>query len=61
MIKKLNDEKRIICQTVVFMELFDLTYMVDVIICSNCGLSYSTQENESCTHCRFTIKAKQTI
>ena len=35
---------------------FALMCVVDFIICSNCGLSYSTQENELCNHCGFTVK-----
>jgi len=37
----------------VFMMLFDVVCMVDFIVCSNCGLSYSTSENNSCSHCKF--------
>jgi len=36
---------------------FALLYVEDFIICSNCGLSYSTVENELCSHCGFTVKA----
>ncbi len=32
--------------------------MADFIVCSNCGLSYSTQENELCSHCGFTLKQR---
>jgi len=27
--------------------------MADFIVCSNCGLSYSTSENDLCSHCKF--------
>jgi len=34
---------------------FHVGGMADFVVCSNCGLSYSTNEHESCSHCRFTI------
>jgi len=30
--------------------------MADLIICTNCGLSYSKSEHTSCSHCNFTIQ-----
>jgi hypothetical protein len=29
--------------------------MEDTVVCSNCRLSYSKQENDQCAHCNFTI------
>jgi NMD protein affecting ribosome stability and mRNA decay len=35
---------------------FTLNCMVDTVVCLNCGLSYSTTENDLCSHCNFTNK-----
>jgi len=35
------------------MTLFDVVCMVDIVVCPNCRLSYSTSENASCSHCKF--------
>jgi ribosomal protein L32 len=32
--------------------------MSDVVVCSNCGLSYSTKEHDLCSHCKFTNKTQ---
>jgi len=37
------------------MMLFDVVCMADVTVCSNCRLSYSASDNDSCTHCKFNI------
>jgi len=41
------------------MMLFYVVCMVDFIVCSNCGLSYSTSVNDSCSHCKFNIHARK--
>ena len=40
------------------MKLFDVVCMVDFVVCPNCGLQYSTSENDSCSHCKFNIQVR---
>jgi len=35
---------------------FDVVCVSEFLVCSNCGLEYSTKEHETCSHCHFTIK-----
>jgi len=37
---------------------FTTVCVSDVIVCSNCGLSYSTTEHDLCSHCKFTNKVR---
>jgi len=32
--------------------------MTDTVVCTNCGLTYSTKENDLCSHCNFTNKPR---
>lgn len=45
----------------VFMGRFDLVCVSESIICTNCGLEYSTKEHESCSHCHFTINHRPIV
>jgi len=35
---------------------FAVKCVTDIVVCTNCGLSYSTIENDLCSHCNFTNK-----
>jgi len=35
---------------------FDVACMSEFLVCTNCGLVYSTNDHPSCSHCHFTIK-----